>query len=221
MDQPQGLAAGMADDDERLRLLVALRDRDLFYLAGTQPAVYYIADREVGGVLVNAPLFDAALLTGLNARAPLHYLFLTSRRGARDLDAWRAAGAEILATEAEAAALAGGVDLALYAGRKLSRSIDFLPMSGVTAGSCALRIKTNGGAVFFGPVLEPGADGWPTLIAHADDASPENRVIGALGLRDIDFEYAFTDVFEYGRTRYGPGAGAAVKLRLQRLLDAE
>jgi len=205
--------------DERLRLLVALRDRDLFHVSDTRPAAYYVADREVGGVLVNAPPFDAVLRTALNARAPLAYLFLPSRRGACDLDAWRAAGAEILASEAETAAISGAVDLALYAGRKLSRSIDFLPMSGVTAGSCALRIKTNGGAVFFGPILEPGADGWPTLIAHADDASPENRVIGALGLRDIAFEYAFTDVFEYGRTHYGPGAGAAIKQRLQQALE--
>ncbi len=209
----------MASDDERLRLLVALRDRDLFHLSGTRPAAYFIADREVGGVLVNAPPFDPALLTLLNARARLAYLFLPSRRGVRDLDAWRGAGAEVLATEAEAAAIPGSVDLALYAGRKLSRTIDFLPMSGVTAGSCALRIKTNGGVVFFGPILEPGADGWPTLIAHADDASPENRAIGALGLRDIAFEYAFTDVFAYGRTRYGPGAGAAVKQRLQQALE--
>ena len=29
--------------------------------------------------------------------------------------------------------------------RKLTRTIDFLPMSGVTEGCCALRIKTDGG----------------------------------------------------------------------------
>jgi hypothetical protein len=109
----------------------------------------------------------------------------------------------------------------LYAGRKLSRTIDFLPMSGVTAGSCALRIKTNGGVLFFGPTLEPGADGWPALVAHADDDSPENRLIGALGLQDVAFEYAFTDVFEEGRSRYGPGAGEAVKRNLRRVLETD
>ena len=71
-------------------------------------------------------------------------------------------------------------------------------MSGVTEGSCALRIKNDGGAIFFGPILEPGADGWPALVPHDDDYSAENRLIGALGLQDQRFEYAFTDVFETG-----------------------
>jgi hypothetical protein len=212
----------MAAAADRLRLLVALRDRSIHHVADTHPAVYYLADREVGGVLVNAPPYESALLSALNAQAPLRYVFLPSARGARDLDAWHAAsGAETLATEAETAAVNGTIDLALYAGRKLSRTIDFLPMSGVTAGSCALRIKTNGGVLFFGPILEPGADGWPTLVAHADDASPENRLIGALGLQDVAFEYAFTDVFEEGRSRYGPGAGDAVKGNLRRALEAD
>lgn len=206
---------------DRVRLLVALRDRDLFHIADSRPAAYYIADREIGGVLVNAPPFEAALLAALNTHAPLRYIFLPSARGARDLDTWRAAsGAETLATESEATAIPGAIDLMLYAGRKLSRTIDFLPMSGVTAGSCALRIKTSGGVLFFGPILEPGADGWPALVAHADDASPENRLIGALGLQDIAFEYAFTDVFEEGRTRCGPGAGDAVKKGLRQVLEA-
>jgi len=66
---------------------------------------------------------------------------------------------------------------------------------------------------------KPGDDGWPALIAHADDYSAENRLIGALGLRDQRFEYAFTDVFEPGRTRFGPGAAAAVGERLRRVLE--
>ncbi len=202
-----------------LHKLVALRDRDIHYIVGSGPAAYYIADREAGGVLVNAPPFDRALLAALQARAPLAYIFLPSRRGARDLQRWRAAaGAETIAFEAEAPYIAGGVDLAVGRDRKLTRTIDFLPMSGVTEGSCALRIKTNGGVVFFGPILEPGDDGWPALIAHADDHSAENRLIGALGLRDQRFEYAFTDVFEAGHTRFGPGADAAVRENLRRLL---
>ena len=203
-----------------LHKLAALRDRDIHYVVGCRPAAYYIADREAGGVLVNAPPFDEALRAALQACAPLAYIFLPSRRGARDLDRWRAAaGAETIAFEAEAPHIAGTVDLAVGRDRKLTRTIDFLPMSGVTEGSCALRIKTNGGVVFFGPILEPGDDGWPTLIAHADDYSAENRLIGALGLRDQRFEYAFTDLFEPGRTRFGPGAGAAVRENLRRLLD--
>jgi len=203
-----------------LHKLVALRDRDIYYVAGSRPAAYYVADREAGGVLVNAPPFDEALLAALRAVAPPAYIFLPSHRGARDLARWRAAaGAETIAFEAEVPHIAGTVDLAVGRDRKLTRTIDFLPMSGVTEGSCALRIKTNGGVLFFGPILEPGDDGWPALIAHADDYSAENRLIGALGLRDQRFEYAFTDVFEPGRTRFGPGAAAAVGERLRRVLE--
>ena len=199
--------------------LVALRDRSIYPVAGSHPAAYYIADREAGGVLVNAPPFNRDLLAALRALAPLVYVFLPSRRGAGDLARWRAAGAETIAAEAEAPHIAGTIDLAIGGDRKLTRTIDFLPMSGVTEGSCALRIRNNGGAIFFGPILEPGEDGWPALIAHADDFSAENRLIGALGLQDQRFEYAFTDVFEPGHTRFGPGAGDAVRERLRRLLE--
>jgi len=200
--------------------LVALRERTIFHVAGTHPAVYYIVDRDAGGVLVNAPPFGEPLLAALRALASPAYVFLPSRRGARDLERWRAtAGVETIAFEAEAPHVAGTVDLAVGGGRKLSRTIDFLPMSGVTEGSCALRIKNDGGAIFFGPVLEPGADGWPTIVPHADDYSAENRLIGALGLQDQRFEYAFTDDFEPGRTRFGPGAGKAVSENLLRLLE--
>ena len=199
--------------------LFALRERTIYHVAGTRPAVYYIADRDAGGVLVNAPPFDEPLLAALRAFAPPAYVFLPSRRGARDLDRWRAAsGIETIAFETEAPHVGGTVDLVVGRGRKLTRTIDCLPMSGVTEGSCALRIKNDGGAIFFGPVLEPGPDGWPALVPHADDYSAENRLIGALGLQDQRFEYAFTDVFEPGRTRYGPGAGAAVNDNLRRLL---
>ncbi|MGH8739120.1 MAG: hypothetical protein ACREU5_05115 [Burkholderiales bacterium] len=200
--------------------LVALRERTVYLVAGTCPAVYFIADREAGGVLVNAPKFDPVLLAALNNCAPLRYLFLPSRRGAHELERWRAAaGLETVAFEAEAPHIAGTVDLAIGRGRKLTRTIDFLPMSGATEGSCALRIKNDGGAIFFGPILEPGSDGWPALVPHDDDYSAENRLIGALGLQDQHFEYAFTDVFEEGRTRFGPGAEVAVRENLRRLIE--
>jgi hypothetical protein len=202
-----------------LHKLVALRDREIHYLVGSRPAAYYIADRAAGGVLVNAPPFDEALLAALRALAPLAYLYLPSRRGAHGLARWRAAGAETIAAEAEAPHIVETVDLPVAGGRKLTRTIDFLPMSGVTEGSCALRIRNNGGAMFFGPILEPGDDGWPDLILHPEDYSQENRLIGALGLQDLRFEYAFTDVFDPGRTRFGPGAGDAVRERLRRALE--
>jgi hypothetical protein len=199
--------------------LVALRDRSIYYVDGSRPAAYCIVDRDAGGVLVNAPPFGEALLAELCALAPLAYVFLPSRRGAIDLERWRAAGAETIASEAEAPHIEGTVDLAVGGGRKLTRTMDFLPMSGVTEGSCALRIRNNGGAIFFGPILEPGEADWPDLILHPDDYSAENRLIGALGLQDQRFEYAFTDSFDLGRTRFGPGAGDAVRERLRRLLQ--
>jgi glyoxylase-like metal-dependent hydrolase (beta-lactamase superfamily II) len=202
-----------------LHKLVTLRDREIHYVGGSRPAVYYVADREAGGVLVNAPPFSVTLLEALRELAPLAYVFLPSRRGASDLERWRAAGAETIAAEVEAPHIDGTVDLAVGGGRKLTRTIDFLPMSGVTEGSCALRIRNNGGAIFFGPILEPGEGGWPDLIMHPDDFSSENRLIGALGLQDQRFEYAFTDVFEPERTRFGPGAGNVVHERLRRLLE--
>lgn len=203
-----------------LNKLVALRERTVYHIAGTRPAAYYITDRDAGGVLVNAPPFDESLLAALRALARPAYLFLPSRRGARDLDRWReSAGVEIVAFEAEAPYVEGTIDLVVGRGRKLTRTIDFLPMSGVTEGSCALRIKNDGGVIFFGPVLEPGADGWPSLVLHADDYSAENRLIGALGLQDQRFEYAFTDEFDPKRARYGPGADAAVREDLRRVLE--
>ncbi|APZ42011.1 hypothetical protein [Acidihalobacter ferrooxydans] len=205
-----------------LQELVSLRDRTLYYLSTVPaPAVYYIADKKAEGVLVNTPPFDAALLDALQAVAPLRYIFLPSARGARDLDRWRtASGAESISSEPEAAAIAGTIDITLDSKRnKLTRTIDFLPMSGVTAGTCAMRLKNKPGAVFFGPALEPGPDGWPTLIPHADDYCAESRLFGSLGVQDLVFDYAFTDTFVPGRTQYGPGAEPAVKAALERVLD--
>ncbi|HVC10846.1 MAG TPA: hypothetical protein VNE59_04360 [Burkholderiales bacterium] len=203
-----------------LQPLLELRDRTIHYVVGTRPAAYFIVDAEARGVLVNTPPFDPRLLQMLHALAPLKYIFLPSRRGAKDLDRWRTeSGAESMATESEVPAIAGTIDLPLGRDRKLTRSIDFLPMAGVTEGSCAMRVKNNGGALFFGPILEPGPDGWPSLVPHADDHSGENRLLGVLGVQDLRFEYAFTDVFDHGRTRFGPGADTEIGARLRRLVD--
>lgn len=180
------------------------------------PAVYYFVDKEVEGVLINTPPFSETLLESLQALAPLRFIFLPSRYGAHDLDAWReASGAEALAYEAEAAAIDGTIDLPLNTKTKLTRTIDFLPMSGRTEGSCALRLKNKPGVVFFGPILSPGDDGWPTLIETADDHNFESRLFGALGLQDVKYEYAFTDRFVPGETRFGPGADRAIGERIE------
>ncbi|MFO8151631.1 hypothetical protein [Thioalkalivibrio sp.] len=203
--------------------LLELRDRRIYRVGDHEPTVWLIDDRELGGVLVNAPPFSEATAAAIREVTALAYLFLPSRRGARDLDAWRGAGVEVLAFEAEAPAIraAGGtVDIAFNRKQRLSRTIDFLPMAGVTEGSCALRLKNLPGVVFFGPILAPGPDGWPTLIPNADDHSWEARLFGALGVKDLKFAYAFCDRFEPGTTLYGPDADAKIKARIEAVFDA-
>lgn len=202
-----------------LRELIRLRDRTIFYVLGTRPAVYFLVDKEVGGVLINTPPFDFGLHRGLSSVAPLRFIFLPSRRGCQQLDRWRdASGAESMAFETELHALIGTVDIAINRKTKLTRTIDFLPMAGVTEGTCAMRLKNKPGAVFFGPALAPGPDGWPTLIRHEDDFSYESRIFGALGLRDLNYDYALTDEFVPDTTQFGPGASAEIKLRIERQL---
>ncbi len=203
-------------------LVLELRDRRVYRIGRGTPAVWLIDDRALGGVLVNAPAFSPEVLEAIRAVTRPAYLFLPSRRGARDLDAWRAAGFETIAFEAEAPAIratAGPVDFAVDRKQRLSRTIDFLPMAGVTEGSCALRLKNLPGVIFFGPVLEPGRDGWPTLIAHPDDHSWESRLFGALGLKDLKFAYAFCDVFDASSTRFGPDADVEIGRQLEALFD--
>lgn len=204
----------------RLLRLGEFPDRRVFWIRDSAPAAYFIADRQARGILVNAPPFDPDLLAELQAESPLRYIFLPSLRGAAHAESWRtASAAEVLAFGIEAAAMPFKVDIELDNKSRLTRTIDFLPMSGVTEGTCAMRLKNKPGAVFFGPALGPGADGWPTLSLSPDDHSMENRLFGALGVQDLAFDYAFTDTFDPSTTRYGPGAGAAVKAAIERALD--
>jgi hypothetical protein len=71
--------------------------------------------------------------------------------------------------------------------------------------------------IFFGPILDH--QDWPTLVAHADDYSFENRLLGALGLGDLRFEFAFCDNYVHGRSRFGPGAARAVRTNLTAVLS--
>lgn len=196
--------------------------RNIFRLRADaeEPAVYLVVDREAGGILINTPPFSDALAQAIAAVATPRYVFLPSRLGARDVEAWRARyGAQTLAFEAEVPAITGRVDIPLHRKSRLTRTIDFLLMSGRTRGSGALRLRNKPGVVFFGPILSPGESGWPTLIPRPDDDSYENRLLGVLGLQDVKYEYAFTDVFRPGHTRYGPGADAAIQAELRRTLD--
>ena len=207
-----------------MQKLCSFFDRDIYHVEGGQgsPAVYYVADRDAGGILVNAPRFRPELQAGLSAIAPLRVLFLPSRFGAQDLAQWQTAGCRLVAQPAESKALGVPVDVPLDSKLRLTRTIDFLPMSGRTAGSCAMRLRNKPGAVFFGPILESEkAWQWPSLIPHADDASWEMRIFGSLGLRDIRYAYAFTDTYTAGHTPIGPGADAAIQMQLQAVLDAD
>ncbi len=198
--------------------LAELPGRTIFLVGAGPPAVYFIADHKAGGILVNAPMFSAALHAELAGHAPLRYLFLPSHRGACDLAAWRGQGVEILAFAQERPFIGGVVDIVVDGHQKLTRTIDFLPMAGRTAGTCGLRIKNLPGALFLGPALDPGDDGWPRLQAHADDYSYETRLMGVFGLRDVRFDYLFTDSFVPGRTRFGPGADQHMRGHLDALL---
>jgi hypothetical protein len=200
--------------------LLDLPARAVYSVPGFGPAVFYVADTEGGGILINTPAFSSGLLQELGRLAPPRFAFYPSRLGARDVAAWRAAGIETLAYNGEFSGDNGELDIVLDRKYRFSRTIDFLPMSGRTAGTCALRCKNRPAVMFFGPALECGQSGWPEIVAHADDWSYENRLLGAVGLRHLKYEYAFTDDFDPRTSCWGPGAGAAIAARLEIVLTA-
>ncbi len=203
-----------------MQLLVESFDRSVYYLPGSRPAVFFLADREGGGILINSPRYTPELLGLLDAILPLKFIFYPSHFGAADVDVWReACGAQTMAYGHEAKRITGTIDLVLDRENRFSRTIDFLPMSGRTESSCALRCKNKPGMIFFGPILSTAASGWPTIVAHADDYSYENRLFGVLGLQDVKFEYAFTDDFDPRSSRFGPGADVAIQRELAQIFD--
>jgi len=204
-----------------LKKILEFFDRSVYYLEGSRPAVFFLADKEGGGVLINTPLFSSALLHEINEAMPLKFIFFPSWFGAKDVDRWRAeSGAQTIAYGHETKKISGKIDLVLERENRFSRTIDFLPMSGRTESACALRCKNQPGIIFFGPILESGETGWPTLLQHDDDYSFENRLFGTLGLKDVKFEYAFTDDFLPGKSLYGPKAGESIQQELDRVLDS-
>lgn len=203
-----------------MQLLFESFDRAVYYLPGSRPAVFFLADKEGGGILINTPAYAPELLAQINAVMPLKFLFYPSHFGAVDVDAWReASGAQAMAYGHESRRINGTIDLVLDRENRFSRTIDFLPMSGRTESSCALRCKNKPGMVFFGPILSQGASGWPTLTEQPDDYSFENRLFGTLGLQDVKFEYAFTDDFDPQTSQFGPGADVAIQRELAHVFD--
>ena len=208
----------MRPGDEPMIELLRLPRRSVHYLPGTAPASFLLVDDRAGAILVNCPPFAARVLASVDAIARPAFLFLPSRFGAFDLDRWRTAtGARAIAGAEEAGDIAGTVDERIDANVRFYGRLDFLPLAGRTRGTYALRVKEPPAIVFFGPALEH-AD-WPVLRPHADDHSYENRVIGALGLRDLEFEFAFCDNYLHGKSKFGPGAGGHVHAELATEFD--
>lgn len=200
--------------------LLEVAGRAVWYLSGSVPACFLLVDARAGGILVNSPPFDARLAEGIERVAKVRFIFFPSRFGATDVAQWRAAlAARTVAAAEECAAINGPIDAAIDAGVRIHGRLDFLALSGRTRGTCALRSKMDPAIVFFGPALEHGD--WPQLVARADDHSYENRLIGALGLRHVAFEFAFCDNYSHSSSRFGPGAGPAVATGLAKLLDSE
>jgi len=180
------------------------------------PAVYLIHDKECGGILVNTPKFDPELAAKLRDKG-VAYIFLTSHLAVFDLDDWRKyLNAKAIASAAEQTSISGHVDVIIDNKTRLSRTIDFLPMSGRTRGNCALRLRNIPATIFFGAALDMDDAGLPTLSEHSDDYSWENRVIGAIALTDLKYEYAFTDSYIGGQT-IGPQISEAIARNLKRV----
>jgi len=192
--------------------LISLPQRRIFHVPGAAPACFYLADHRAGGVLINAPPFEPGLRERLETAAPLRFVFLPSAFGAGEAAVWRTCGAATVASVEEAPLIDVPIDQPVDRKVRLVRDIDFLPMSGRTRGSCALRVRASPSIVFFGPILDHRD--WPTLIQHADDYSFENRLLGALGLADLRFEFAFCDNYVHGTSRFGPGAAEAIRKNL-------
>ncbi len=199
--------------------LLKLPARSVYYLPHTTPAVFYLADADAGGVLINTPSFSLRRTAELASIAPLRHAFIPSRFGARHAGAWREAGVKIIASRGELADCHVGLDVALDRSWRFTRALDFLPMSGRTPGTCALRCRTKPAIIFFGPALSRTSSGWPGVEPLPDDHSYENRLIGAVGLRALRYEYAFTDDFDPVKSRYGPGASRAIGHELERALQ--
>ena len=200
--------------------LLDVGGRAIWHLAGSVPACFLLVDERAGGILVNSPQFEPRLAEAVERIARVRLIFFPSWRGASDVGQWRSAcAARTVAAVGEVEAIPGPIDEAIDGGVRIHGRLDFLLLPGRTRGTCALRSKAEPGVVFFGPALEH-AD-WPMLVAHADDYSYEDRLIGALGLRGLAFEFGFCDNYSHGKSRFGPGAGRAVAAGLAAVVEPD
>jgi hypothetical protein len=197
--------------------LLDVPGRVVWYVPGTAPACFLFVDERAGGILVNSPPYRETLASEVLGVAPVRFIFYPSRLGAADVEHWRdACGARTLAAAEEVRGIAGPIDEPIDGSVRLYGRLDFLPLSGRTQGTCAMRSRLAPELVFFGPALEHAP--WPALALHEDDHSAENRLIGAIGLCDERFEFAFCDNYIHGESRFGPGASTVVADGIEKLL---
>ena len=97
--------------------------------------------------------------------------------------------------------------------------MDFVPMAGRTHGSCALFLKNLPGVMFLGPVLSIGDSKYPELTQNKDDSSFETRMFGVLGLKDLKYDYVFTDDFDLTSSGFGPNASEVVNKNIERFFE--
>ena len=202
--------------------LLDLPQRKIFYIDQKScPASFLIVDHKAGGILINTPEFSEKLASEIQQHSNIDYLFLPSKFGAnKAIDSWKnISKLETIAHEAEVANIPFKIDLEVNHKTKLTRTMDFIPMGGRTAGSCALFLKNLPGVIFLGPILNQSDDGWPTLIKQEDDESFESRMFGVLGLKDLKYDYVFTDDFEPKNSRFGPGASVELGKRIDNFFE--
>lgn len=205
-----------------LTTVLKLANRIIYYLAedeNTHPAVFLIVDKEIGGILINTPEYNELNKENLS-KFNINYIFLPSFYGANNLEEWkRFTNAELLAHENESRHIETTIDIPVTEKSKLTRTIDFLPIPGRTSGSCALYLKNLPGIIFFGPILQCNKSGWPDLIQHDDDFNFETRLFSALGLKDLKYQYAFTDDYDPSSSQTGPSAGEKIARNVDQLFE--
>jgi len=204
-----------------LKLLLDLPQRSIYYIdQDERPACFLIIDNKGGGILVNSPIYSSLLFSEINLLTSIKSIFLPSKFGAKSVNDWRkATDVKIISHENEAASIPIPIDFKINHKTKLTRTIDFVPMAGRTHGTCALFLKNIPGVLFLGPSLSIGKNHWPMLIQNEDDISFETRMFGILGLKDLKFEYVFTDDFDFNTSQYGKNAHIEVKNNIDLFFD--
>lgn len=205
-----------------LTQILDIPQRKIFYVTpqNDEPAAFLIIDDKAGGILINTPAFSDALLKNILELTPLNFIFLPSKFGAQSLKQWKiATNAESIAHEIEASSIDSPIDITVNHKTKLTRTMDFVPMAGRTKGSCALFLKNLPGVLFLGPTLSTDKSGWPALVQQDDDASFETRMFGVLGLKELKYDYVFTDDFRLNRNKFGPSASTEVTKNITRFFE--